>query len=67
MKYINSPVLICWVRRVIKELLDELFLLPDVDGIGDMPTFILVRKPTIDDCKTVHDVAVSPGQQLRHL
>ena len=67
MKDINTPVLIYWVCRVIKESLDELVPLPDVDCISDMPTLILVWIPTVDDRKTVHHVTVSPSQQLRHL
>ena len=60
-------MLVCWVRSIIKESLDELVPLPDVDGIGDMPTLILIRVPTVNNRKTVHHIAVSPSQQLRHL
>ena len=62
MKDINIPVLICRVSRVIKELLDELFFLPDVDSFGDVPTLILVGKSTIDNHKTVHHIVISPSQ-----
>ena len=67
MKDINIPVLICWVWRVIKELLDKLFFLPDVDSFDDVPTLILVGKSAIDNHKTVHHITVSPSQQLRYL
>ena len=67
MKDINTPMLICWVLRVIKESLDELVPLPDVDCIADMPALILVRIPTVNDRKIVHHITVSPSQQLRHL
>lgn len=54
-------MLICWVLRVIKELLDELVPLPDIDCIADMPALILVRIPTVNDRKIVYHITVSPS------
>ena len=67
MKDIDTPVLICWVLRIVKEVLGELVLLPDVDCVGDMPTLILIGEPTINDCKIVYHIIVLSGQQLRYL